>query len=245
MPGHRTTCYYCKQSVLSRDIGLHIIKSHEADLFKEKINLKILHRDKYLTQPLLLSLGDEAFHFCFADNSCIRHSINADNHFKGKTDKHREAVLALREKYPQDGSVPVGEVVVRREYLSDTETKLLQDIFAQIVVADTIGFSKKDKALLLKLGISVEPDKIKEMYPQLYPDEEEEEQEEIEEEQQPPPETPAPEESFEFHEHKVVAQPKIQERPVTALPKTNYALAKPSPPAAPQLKIISNTKSKT
>ena len=198
--------------VLSRDIGHHILRKHETDLFKDKDNVKTLYKDKYLKEPIILSVGTDAYHFCFADNSCIRRQDVALTHFQGKTDKHREALIKLREKYPLDGSVTQEP---QRQYLSEDETTSLQHIFAQVVVADTIGFSRKDKAVLTKLGIFVEPEKIKEMFPHLYPDEPEEEEEtpQDEEQQEEPPPPPETLEEEEEQTIEVLDNRKIDRRP--------------------------------
>jgi hypothetical protein len=262
MSNHRSKCYYCKQLVLSRDIGHHILRRHEKDLFGDKDNVKTLYKDKYFKEPILLSVGTDAFLFCFADSSCIRRQDVATNHFKGKADKHRERLLELREKYPLDGSAPK-DVEVRREYLSEDETKLLQDIFAQVVVADTVAFSRKDKALLSKLGIFIEKEKIKEMYPCFFPEPEEEEnqeeQEDQEEEEHPPEEEqyeepPPPLEVQEEEEEKTieVLDKKKIDIPPPPLPHYTPTLPKPRPDVYlpqptrqqqyPSIKIIQTTK---
>jgi hypothetical protein len=250
MSNHRSKCYYCKQLVLSRDIGHHILRKHEKDLFGDKDNVRTLYKDKYFKEPLLLSVGTDAYHFCLADNSCIRRQDVAHTHFQGKTDKHRDALVKLREKYPLDGSVPK-DVEVRREYLSEAETKILQDILAQVVVGDTIGFGKKDKAVFAKLGIFVETEKIKELYPHLFPEPEEQEEEQEQEQYEEPPPPLEVQEEEEEKTIEVLDNKKI-DIPLPPTPHYTPTLPKPRPDVYlpqptrqqqfPSIKIIQTTK---
>lgn len=208
MSNHRSTCYYCKQQVLSRDVGRHMMKKHEADIFRERENVKAIHKEKYLREPIMFTIGEDPFYFCLADNSCIRRSDIALNHFKGKTDAHRDILLKLREKYPMDSSQPVGDAVVRREYLSDAETKTLQEFIIQVVLSDAIGFTKKDKAVFSKLGICVEEEKLKKDYPELFPEEKEEEEQKEEQEEEVKEEPIVEEEKPEEAQTPVLPPPK-------------------------------------
>lgn len=101
MPNHRVVCPFCKIDVLNRDVGLHILKKHEELLFSD-YNRKLLHKDKYLNQPLELLLDDETYFFCLADKSCIKKQEMAIRHFKGKGEKHKEVMIQLRQAYPYD-----------------------------------------------------------------------------------------------------------------------------------------------
>jgi len=256
MPNHRVDCLYCKKSVLYRDFGNHIIKNHSNDLFGDKENRKNLYRDKYLKDPLQLSLDTDTYYFCLADNSCIRNTITAQNHFKGKKDKHIEAVMALREKYPAEEGTESIETK-REPLLSAKELKSIQEeivlLFQHQVdnKIDVYEFSKKSKASLKKLGISVDFEDIKAEYPHCFPEPEvEEEQEEQPEEQYEEP-PPPPEETEESDEHLIPPPPPPYVPP--PVPSSHYAIPKPRQetflvkertpaPAFPSVKIIQSTK---
>ena len=269
MPGYRINCPYCKVSILSRDTGLHILKNHKRELFVDS-NLKDLHRDKYLTKPLVLMIEDTPYYFCLADNSCIKNEFNADKHFKPRKDQHREAVLKLREAFPlpenqkdtpSPSSAPPPPLFTKKEkiWLEEEYAQLLSHIREIEDIAIKIGrkdrderfeWTKKSLTLLSRIGINFDEETIKADYPNLFPDDqpkEEEEEEEDEEAQPPPEETPEitddTTDTIYFNEKQIVSLKKTQERPISTLPKANYALApKPQQQSVPQIKIISNTK---
>jgi len=254
MSNHRSKCYYCKESILSRDLGRHIFRKHEAELFADKDNRKDLHRVKSLTDPIKLALGTDYFYWCLADNSCIRREVTANDHFKGKKELHKEAVMKLRDKYPAEGGTESAEV--KREPL--LTSKELNEIQQEIVLLfqhqvdnkiDVYEFSKKSKASFKKLGINVEFEEIKAEYPHCFPEPEvEEEQEEQPEEQYEEP-PPPPEETEESDEHLIPPPPPVYTPP----PSSHYAIPKPRQetflvkertpaPAFPSVKIIQSTK---
>ena len=255
MPGHRSDCFFCKTSVLSNSLGLHILRKHEAELLTKE-NLKLgLHKDKYLKEPLQLFVGDDTYFFCLADNSCIKKPIQAENHFKGKEALHREAVLKLREKYPLDGSAVVE--TKSEPLLTKKELKEIQDeicLLFQHQVDNKIEvyeFSKKSKAYLRRLGISVDFDEITAEYPHCFPEPEEEEEEEppAEEQYEEPP--APPEETEETEEHLPPPPPPYIPPPPPSA--SHYSIPRPRqdtflfrqpapPPAFPSVKIIQNSK---
>lgn len=108
MPGYRNDCPYCKSSVLSRDLGKHILRQHEAKIFVGD-TLKNLHRDKYLSCPLVIYFDTETAFLCLADSKCIRKEEVAKQHFKNQSpDLHKTEILRLREAYPL-GTASVSE----------------------------------------------------------------------------------------------------------------------------------------
>jgi hypothetical protein len=169
--------------VLNRIIGSHILKNHQSELLGEKSNLKALHNDKNFKKPLTFFIGDDAYYFCLADKSCIKKEILADNHFKGKADAHRDAILKLREEYPITGEQPDIQTPTQSasSFLTEKERKTLQDFLVQCVLSDDIGLSTKDKKIFEKLGCILDPEALKEMYPHLFEDKKDEETEEHEE----------------------------------------------------------------
>lgn len=183
MPGgYRSECYFCHNSILSRDIGSHILKHHETALFDD-YNRSYLWYDTSLSKPLRLKMGTETYYFCFADNSCIRKEIIATEHFKGREEKHKEAVLKLREKYPRGNKETQPST---QPLLSDKERKAIQQDIASIVATlkalekkypdDDTDYSFSKAALLgfSKLGIKVDEKSLTEMYPALFPEPEKE-----------------------------------------------------------------------
>lgn len=201
MPGLRVPCAYCKTDVLTRDVGNHIIKYHKEEVFSDKTNLRALHNDNNLRKPLELILSDTLYYFCMADRSCIKKEILADNHFKGKADAHREAILKLRLDFPSGKPVqPSVDQTVQQtvappvqtpikvpseSLLNEKEKKTLQDFVVQCIISDEIGLSSKDKKVFEKLGCILDPEKLKEMYPHLFEKEEEEEEDHEEPEAEP------------------------------------------------------------
>jgi hypothetical protein len=178
--GYRSICPYCKNSVLSRDIGAHILKNHEEAIFT-KDNLKSLHRDKYFKQPLEVFFDVDTYHICLADNSCIKKSILADKHFKGKADKHKEAILRLREKYPLVSASSETTATHSAPLLSSRETKTIQESMgfllakirdlerkAAVDEADAYEFDKKQLMAFSKIGILVDDKSLQELYPDLF-----------------------------------------------------------------------------
>ena len=108
MTNHRVSCHYCKQSVLSRDIGKHLLKLHCAQMFVGD-SLKNLHREKFLTRPLEVYFDTDPYFLCLSDDKCIRKEETARQHFKTQSpDLHKSAILRLREEYPL-GSSSVSE----------------------------------------------------------------------------------------------------------------------------------------
>ena len=173
MPGHRVLCAYCKTSYLSRDIGRHILRQHPDQLFTGS-NLRDLHRDKYLTKPLQLSIDNETYHFCLADESCIRHSENATRHFKGKAEKHKDVLLSFREKFPnQEKTEEKTEV---QSTFSEKEKKILQDFIAVLYSEHPDHLiDKKTQKVFVKLGVTAELSSVQSLYPHLFEKPEEEE----------------------------------------------------------------------
>ena len=210
-------------------------------------------------------IEDTPYFFCLADNSCIKNEFNADKHFKPRKDAHREAVLKLREAFPQtnqtsDVSAPL-PLLTKKElnWLNEEYAELLshlRKIEKKAVDAgvidrdDSFDWSKKSILLFYKLGLVFNEDVIVEKYPNLFEDlkEKEQQEEEPEEEEKPPEPIPEIEDDtkdiISFNEKEIVSHKQTQERPTSTFPKTNYALApRPQSSGVPQLKIISNTKS--
>lgn len=108
MTNHRVSCHYCKQSVLSRDIGKHLLKLHCSEMFVGDA-LKNLHREKFLSRPLEVYFDTDPYFLCLSDDKCIRKEETARQHFKSQSpDLHKSAILRLREEYPL-GSSSVSE----------------------------------------------------------------------------------------------------------------------------------------
>jgi hypothetical protein len=173
MPNHRQSCPYCKTDVLNRIIGSHILKKHGSELFADKQNLKALHSDMNFRKPILLHVtAEDSFYFCMADSSCIKKEPLADNHFKGRADAHKQAIIALREKYPREGpkvdadqtsdapivSAPSGLVI------SESEKKSLQKLLMGVIAAE-VGMTSKDKAVFARLGLVTEEEDMKDLFP--------------------------------------------------------------------------------
>ena len=96
-------------SVLSRDLGKHLLRHHGAQLFTGD-TLKNLHKDKFLTRPLDIYFDTEASFLCLADSAWIRKEEMARQHFKKTSpDRHKAEILRLREEYPL-GAASVSEV---------------------------------------------------------------------------------------------------------------------------------------
>jgi hypothetical protein len=220
-------------SVLSRDYGLHILKNHEAFLFKRdadhgRDNIRIcLWKDKYLSEPLPLDLGKGKEHFfCLADNKCFRHLANAALHFKGKKEKHKEAVLAFREKYPLD---PNEAPLPRVSYgLTDKQKEKIQAWMLFTIKQDeqdNLCFSNAERKAFDEIGIETRLENLKEMFPNSFPPPEPQDEEEPPaEEEQPPEETPAEEEL------PPEEPPLAEEEEATPLPLPERVVEPPPPP---------------
>ena len=107
---HRTSCFYCKTSVLSRDYGRHLINKHDAVLFDKhttdgQSNLKTLWREKSEREPLCLSINNDLLYFCLSDLSAIKRLNLAEPKVKKNKDSHRQGILKLRDKYPDPKGV--------------------------------------------------------------------------------------------------------------------------------------------
>ena len=167
MSNHRQKCSFCKELVLSRTVGSHILKNHPDSLFVNQ-NLKELHKDKNFSQPLELSLGDETtYHFfCLADNSCIRKEKLALEHFKGKKDIHREIILKLREKYPLSGDQP-DKPRPSAPLMTTKELKWLQDLIMDIVASkdENVVLTPHCRTAFIKLGLKTDEDDLKDLFP--------------------------------------------------------------------------------
>jgi hypothetical protein len=161
-------------------MGLHILKNHESALFT-KDNLKSLHRDKYFKQPLEVFFDVDTYHICLADNSCIKKSLMAEKHFKGKADKHKEAILRLREKYPLVSTPSETNAAPSAPLLSSREIKTIQESMgfllakirdferkAAIDEADAYEFDKKQLMAFSKIGILVDDKSLQGLYPDLF-----------------------------------------------------------------------------
>jgi len=173
MPNHRQICPYCKTDVLNSIIGSHILRKHGVELFADKQNLKALHSDMNFRKPMLLHVtAEDSFYFCMADSSCIKKEPLADKHFKGRADAHREAIIALREKYPREGpkvdadqtvdapivSAPSGLVI------SDTEKKSLQKLIMEITHSE-LGLSSNVKSVFKRMGLVMEEEDLRDLFP--------------------------------------------------------------------------------
>ena len=195
MVNHRVICDFCKNSVLSRDIGKHILTNHESLLFTGH-NLKVLHRDKSLTKPILLTTETSSAYYCLADNSCIKKETLADQHFRGKAEEHQRRVKALREAYPLDGSGSPSEPETAPLGLPSSDQKVLQEWFAYVVTNfKDVDIDRKVRRALEKLSITVETEVLQEKFPHLF---------EEEKPQAPPLETPEDD-----------LLPLVEEKPVT------------------------------
>jgi hypothetical protein len=129
-----------------------------------------------------LLIGDDTYFFCLADNSCIKKSIMADNHFKGKADAHKKAILELREKYPSDGQTPEAPIV-SAPVLSDKQKKYFQDFLMSCFASEDaeVQPDRRLKEIIKLLGFTADMDELKELYPDheaFQPKKEEEEEEE-------------------------------------------------------------------
>lgn len=200
MVNHRTTCTFCKNQVLSREIGLHYLKKHQADLFTGD-NLKSLHRDRYLEKPLELCIGTDTFFFCLADNSCIRRSLLADEHFKGKKDGHRNSIITLREKYPLDNKQPENKAT-ETPLMTQKELKWLQELIMDVTASKDVALTQHCRSAFRKLGLKVEEDELRPLFPDHEhweekivekPEEELISEEDVQEEKEEQPEKEEPE----------------------------------------------------
>lgn len=180
MSNHRSKCPCCKSSVLTRDIGQHILRNHEPILFQEEDNLKALHKDKYLNKPLEIFINDETYHICFADSSCIKKIIMAERHFKGKADKHKERILELRSSYPLGSTA--SEPTTSSSLFTLKDKKALQtDILSLIVHVrnlekrlgldeyQTFTFTKRGLIAFSNIDITADDDTLKECFPDAFP----------------------------------------------------------------------------
>lgn len=180
MSNHRSICHYCKNSVLNRDVGAHILKNHQDILFT-KDNLKSLHKDRYLKQPLEVFFDSDTYFFCLADNSCIKKSLLAEKHFKGKADRHKEVIMSLREKYPLVVDNSETKVTSSEPMLSLKEKKTLQECMALLISRvrelehktsveedELFDFDKKVNLVFSKIGIVTDDKSLQELYPNLF-----------------------------------------------------------------------------
>jgi predicted nucleic acid-binding protein len=231
-----------------RDYGSHIVKRHGEDFFSGQ-NLKDLHKESALRQPLNLFVGDDQYYFCFADNSCIRKEANADLHFKTRKEKHREAITTLREKYPlnqtSDKTAAVAQDIWTKKQKQDLESDFV-DMFSAMTDKsrrhdEVWEFSRKNKALFRSLGICCDYEDLKEKYPQVLGQPEPEEPEEEELPPEEPPDEKEHQETFSFNQNTVIAE-KTKTPVLPTMPKQNYLLMKTTEAKPPQLKIISNSK---
>jgi hypothetical protein len=165
-------------------MGSHILRKHEAELFSDKDNLKNLYRDKYFKEPLQLTLGIDTYHFCLTDKSCIRKSVTALQHFKGKADKQKEAILKLREAYPLEGGTEA-LTAVSEPPLKAKELQLLFNSFAMLLGTirsyevkmkpeepfdyDTLCSAVRKP--LGKLGLLISEENLRESTPDFFPSE--------------------------------------------------------------------------
>lgn len=232
MPGFRVECAYCKTSVLSRDIGLHIMRHHRDSVFsletKEGTDNRrsSLWRDKYLTEPLPLDIGrDQEVYFCLADNTCFRCLTKAEMHMKTRKEKHKEALEALREKYPKDTPRPENEAGVGVSVevgLTSKKRQKLQDWMAFLWSEHKdITFSNAERKIFDELGIKTKLEDLKELYPDHFAEEKEEEEEEEEPPEEQPPEEPLPD---------LFAAPEEEETEATPLPIPEPVVEQPPPP---------------
>ena len=200
MSNHRSDCPYCHNSVLSRDIGSHIFRFHEAEIFDTKNTFGVsnrrnkLYSDKYFNKPLLLTIGNNQYFVCLADRSFIKNETNALNHFKGKADKHKEGLLKLREKYPLD-STDSPTATSTEPLLTEDVKKLIHEDLARIISSlrsyqkkypdddcNDTSFSKKSLRALSKIGLFVDDGSLKGLCPVLFDEPESEKSSVVEEE---------------------------------------------------------------
>lgn len=179
MPGFRVECSYCKTSVLSRDLGLHIMRTHKDSLFSSKTPEGNTNRKSslwsatYLTQPIPLDIGkDQEVFFCLADNTCFRSLTKAEMHMKTRKDNHQAAILALRETFPK---LLDAQPETPASLLNGKEKQKLQDWVATLCSeAPDTTFSNQDRKIFEKIGIKTQLADLKEMYPNIFAEPEEE-----------------------------------------------------------------------
>ena len=245
-------------------MGRHILKHHPDQHFTGQ-NLKDLHKDKYLSIPLQQMLDDTIFYFCLADDSCIRNSCTADIHFKGKKDKHREGLLALREKYPlttQTETIPPSTPLISekdKQRVQDEIVELLSHIWSleqKYITDDRDTFTQNKRVIDIfkKLGFIYDLEELKELHPTCFPgaNKEEEEVEEHEEEQYEEPPPPLEEQEEEEEQKTFDVLDRKIDRPPPSTPHHTPTLPKPKPDvylsqptrqqAYPSIKIIQSTK---
>jgi hypothetical protein len=156
-----------------------------------------LWRDKYLTQPLPLDVGkDQEIFFCLADKKCFRCLTKAEMHLKSNKEKHKEVLLALREKFPlNDTQTLTLSQETPSVLLTEKEKDKLQSwmLFLWTEFKD-ITFSNAERKVFDKLGIKTKLEDLKEMFPDAFEEPEPEEEEEPPAEEEIPEEPPLPEE---------------------------------------------------
>lgn len=204
---HRTTCVYCKTSVLTRDYGKHLLTKHEDHLFDKltsdgQANLRSLWREKYEKEPLCLSIKDDLVYFCLSDFSSLKRLNLAEQKVKKNKDDHRSGLLKLRDKFPDPkGVVKDGD----SQGLTPTLIDAIQNIVWELV--DHIRDSEKHegegrwawehtcKRAISLLPFSLKEAELKAKFEEPEEDEEpetKEEKKEEEEEEWKLPEPPKP-----------------------------------------------------
>jgi hypothetical protein len=197
---------------------LHLGDLFSAETKEGKDNRRSsLWRDKYLTQPLPLDVGkDQEMFFCLADNKCFRCLTKAEMHLKTTKEKHKENLLALREKYPlQETHTPSPSQETPSVLLTEKEKEKLQSwmLFLWTEFKD-ITFSNAERKVFDKLGIKTKLEDLKEMFPDAFEEPEPEEEEEPPAEEELPPEEP----------------PLAEEEEATPLPLPERVVEPPPPP---------------
>lgn len=166
MPGYRTVCPYCKSSILSRDIGKHVVKSHGPQVFTGD-SLKNLHKDKFLTRPLEIFFDTDPYFFCFADLTCIRKEETARQHFKKvSAEDHKAEIVRLREEFPLgDSTSSEAPSLLTKKQQRSLEADLKEllsklrdyETTASVSEEDRFSFAPQTLQALACLNLDVEP----------------------------------------------------------------------------------------
>ena len=201
---HRTTCIYCKTSVLTRDYGKHLLTKHDTNLFDKhttdgQSNLRSLWREKYEREPLCLSINNDLLYFCLSDNSAIKRLNLAEPKVKKNKDGHRQGVLSLRDKFPDPKGV---EKEAGGGGLTPTQIDAIQNVVWTLI--DHIRFKEQTegetrwewehycKRSMATLPFSLKEKDLKDKFDEPEEEEEKEEEPEKEEEWEPLLEPPKP-----------------------------------------------------
>ena len=74
------------------------------DTTDTKTNRDALYKNNNLSKPLCIYHKDKEHYWCFGCHTCFKNIVTAENHFEKKRclERHKENLLALRDKYPKD-----------------------------------------------------------------------------------------------------------------------------------------------